>query len=199
MATEAQALIAILSGRGWSYGKIGQVLGRDGSLIRQGATGKKPLSNLLPGLEHLVDTGKGPSAAFTERVDVPRRQRAGGGEASTRGHGQPRPEAPPRVGERRTLPGGKQYERVRSTDQAKDYLAGLSPTQHVTISYRGRDGQWHTLGRKGGYKVSTLLARMRGPRGGQRTWASVISEIAGDVYGEDEAAEVASAVELIGG
>jgi hypothetical protein len=199
MATEAERLIAILSARGWSYGRIGQALGRDPSLIRQGALGKKPLNNLLPGLGHLVDTGKGPSAALTEHIEVPRRQRATNGEAATRGHPRPRAPAPPKVGEQRVLPSGQVYERVRSTGQAQSYLVGLRPDQHVTISYRGKDGRAHTLGKKGGYRVSTLLGRMRGPRGGHRTWASVVAAIAAEVYGEDEAAEIAGAVELIGG
>jgi hypothetical protein len=199
MATEAQRLIAILSARGWNYHQIGKAVGRDASLMRQGALGRKPLNNLLPGLAHLVDTGKGPSAALTEQIEAPRRQRASNGEAATRGHPRPRPPAPPKVGEPRILPGGQVYERVRSTAQAQAYLSGLQPGQHVTISYRGADGHWHTLGKKGGYNVSTLQARLRGPRGGQRTWSSVVNAIAGEVYGEEEAAEIVSAVELVGG
>jgi hypothetical protein len=198
--TEAQRLIAVLSARGWSYGKIGDVFGRDASLIRQGAIGKKPLNNLLPGLESLVNSGKGPSLALTERIQAAPRLTKAGTPARVRGEPPgPAMPRPPKVGEQRILPGGQVYERVRSTDQARNYLAGLSPNQHVTISYKGKDGQWHTLGKKGGYKVSTLQNRLRGPRGGQRTWASVVNEIAGEVYGEDEAAEVVSAVELVGG
>ncbi len=195
--TEAQRLIAALSSRGWTYSKIGEVFERDPSLIRQGAIGKKPLSNLIPGLEKLVQSGRGPELAYTERIHPEARQTKGGVLARVRG--QPAPPKPPKVGEQRVLPGGQVYERVRTTDQARSYLAGLRPDQHVTISYLGKDGQWHTLGKKGGYRVSMLQSKLRGPRGGKRSWGSVMSAMAGDVYGEGEAAEIVSAVELVGG
>lgn len=197
--TEAQRLIAQLSARGWSYRAIGETVGRDASLIRQGAQGNKPLNNLLPGLERLASSGKGPSARLTEHIEAPRRMSKAGTPARVRGEpAPPAPPRPPRVGEQRVLPGGQVYERVRSTDQAKAYLAGLRPDQHVTISYKGKDGQYHTIGKKGGYKVSTLQSKLRGPKGGQRTWGSVVNQMAGDVYGEDEDFEVASAIELVG-
>jgi hypothetical protein len=196
MATEAQQHLAILSARGWSYRQIGKVVERDASLIRQGALGKKPLNNLLPALERLVETGKGPSAVYTEHIEVPRRQRATNGEAATRGHPRPRPQAPAKVGERRILPNGQIYERVRSTAQASSFFAALpSDRQHITISYRGGDGKWHKLGQKNGYNVANLQKHLIGPRGGKRSWLALVRALAAEVY-EGEAAEVVSAIEL---
>lgn len=199
MATEAERLIGELHARGWKNADIARVLGRDPSLIRQGAIGKKPITNLVPGLESLVASGRGSSFALTERITPPSRLTSAGAPARVRGQaGPPAPPAPPRVGEQRILPGGQVYQRVISTDQATSYLSGLRPDQHVTISYKGADGQWHTLGKKGGYKVSTLQSKLRGPRGGHRTWSSVAREIARGVYGPGSAAGAASAFELVG-
>lgn len=196
MASEASGLLAILAARGWSYRAIGQTVNRDPSLIRQGAIGKKPLNNLVPGLQQLVNSGKGPSARLTESIEPPRRLAAGGGLAKVR---QPKAKPPtlPRIGERRTLPGGQQYERVASTVQARDFLAHLPTGKHVQISYKGRDGKWHLLGRKGGYRVDLLRDRLRGPRGGQRTFHSAVNGIADEVYGDDEDFDVVGPMELI--
>ncbi len=196
MATKTQEYLAILSARGWSYRQIGKVVERDASLIRQGAIGKKPLKNLLPALERLVETGKGPSAVYTEHLEAPRRQRITGEEAATRGHPRPRPPAPAKVGERHMLPSGQIFERVRSTAQASSFFATLpSDKQHITISYRGGDGKWHKLGWKNGYNVANLQKRLVGPRGGKRSWLALVRALAAEVY-EGEAAEVVSAIEL---
>lgn len=50
--------IHLLQSEGWSYAKIGRALGRDGSLIRQVAVGKKPGTNLTGALQELSNTGQ---------------------------------------------------------------------------------------------------------------------------------------------
>ncbi len=195
---EVQRLIGILRDEhGWSYSKIGEVFGRSARYISQGAEGKKPLNNLVPGLERLVQSGRGPVLAYTERITVPRRQNKEGTQARVRGQpAPPRPAAPAKVGERRTLPNGQIFERVRSTAQASDFLAALpSNRQHITISYKGADGKQHKLGQKNGYNVANLQKRLVGPRGGKRSWAALVRALAAEVY-EGDAAEVVSAIEL---
>lgn len=190
-ASEARNLIAALSARGWSYGKIGQVLSRDPSLIRQAAIGKKPGNNLIPGLQELVTSGRGPSLAYTARIEAPRRLTRGGTPAAVR---QPvkAPAVPrgrletTRLGQIVDLPSGQKYVRLSGTGQARaalDVFEGLGPKTRLHASYQDKQGNWHHIGTKGGYKIDNLRGRLQGPRGGRRSWRQAIRSLIYDVYG----------------
>jgi hypothetical protein len=66
----AETLIKTLYAHGWNNSEIGRAVGRNASMIRQGAVPNakgylKPLTPLLPALRTLVATGKGPSVGLT--------------------------------------------------------------------------------------------------------------------------------------
>lgn len=71
--SESSKIIAELQGKGYSFSKIGRLLGRDASLISQIAKGKKPGANLA---EPLKQIQRG------ESVKTPERRLAKSGEAA---------------------------------------------------------------------------------------------------------------------
>lgn len=197
----AQGLISTLHGRGWTDAAIGRALGRDSSLIHQGATGKKPLNNLVGALGEIVNSGaNGPrSARAASAVQVtppPRRTRASGQPAQVRlsraereargptGKATRRPRGHFTAAERskaKRLPNGQTLltgDSVRSARLAADIADGMSGNARVKVSYLGKDGKWHTLGSKGGIAPETLKDQLKG----RRDWVAALNELIGIYY-----------------
>lgn len=103
MTTSSRQHIQNLLARGESYASIGRKLGRDGSLVRQIALGKKPGLNLNASLEELHRTG--------EVSDPPlRRTSSSGTLARVRG----------RAGEESHVPHAPATQRIRAATTARD-------------------------------------------------------------------------------
>ncbi len=181
-ATEAQQLIARLQARGWSYHQLGQLVGRDSSLLRQGALGKKPLRNLLSALRQIEATSQGPELVHTlGSLLVPRRQTRAGTPAAVR-------QRPERVGQGATPAlhlatkhGNKSILRVLAQAAREGKQVAITGTyRHVRRAHKSGGGRGRPrkgkgrrepraevpLFQKGGYSAQALLDRITQPQPG---------------------------------
>lgn len=110
-----------LVAEGWSYARIGRELGRDGSLVRQIAIGRKPGNNLRAALSELGNSGhvSTPPPRRTSRKGLAK-VRAPQGQESVRP----------------LLPRGQQLPRVtRSTEQPKRLKTGAPRGQRNRLRH----------------------------------------------------------------
>lgn len=84
--SQSQAIINELKQQGYSYSKIAKAVGRDSSLISQGAKGKKPLANLEGALRSLLET--------KEVKEIPARRTRKTGEVAQVRQPKPKKEIP---------------------------------------------------------------------------------------------------------
>jgi hypothetical protein len=190
--SEAARLIGQLHARGWSDAQIGRAVGRNSSLIHQGATGRKPLNNLVPGLRALAE-GTAPAPGPRERapiVEAARRTTTSGGEAKVRRGVQKLPGNNVLVETRRgyktikqqlqaAARRGKQISFTMSFQTLKAY--GKSTSGKSTS---GR-GEVH-LYSKGGWSAARVLARLDELDYDQNP-AQALTALAGDLPEVDEA------------
>lgn len=182
MATQATARESILAlqAQGKGYHEIGRIVGRNDSLIRQIALGKKPGNNLAGALNQ-VARGERPEAP-------PRRTVAGGKEARTR-----RPTVKlADGGEAHKYRGAKaarrELERAAAQDKTvKVYANARSKTRTVTRgSRKGQPLKVRVrIGGDDGIKARELLNRMGTSGGAGSQFAGVAGEEDGST-GEDD-------------
>jgi hypothetical protein len=158
--TEAARLITALHTRGWTDSAIGRAVGRDSSLIAQGARGAKPLHNLIPAFKELTASGQAPPSASERapRVSVPRRTGRAGTTAKVRAAGKTQ------LGgtniEYRTKKGYKTLQReLRAAERQNKQVAMRLRFQHVKSKSRDKRDRHREveLFSKGGWDAQRLL------------------------------------------
>jgi hypothetical protein len=220
--SESQTLIGQLHAAGWTDSAIGAAVGRNSSLIHQGATGAKPLNNLTGALRELASRGgSAPKSSKEARSFAPKEQpaprvtsrgtparvreprEAQAARRAERGSEAPRRSSARHIGRNefakaRELPNGQKSitgHTVASARFAAGVAGDLSDNARVKVVYKGADGEWHTLGKKGGIRPEKLREYAKGMRGGA-SMASMIQAMLDDFYAGGEEPDDSGDVEF---